>query len=315
MGGQSVVKADTKLKILQVEVVNSTIYPPYDQKTTYFSVKVNFSGTAFKEVPLNVELIDGTGKKVKTFTKKIGFNSSDDVKFSWNGRLADGNLMPNGVYTLRFYLNGVEATEFAKSVTILTYPTAATPKVSNITSQSATLSWNKVPYATGYMIQLYIPEKKTFQGIKLVDANCTSFTYPYFMPATQNQFRVISLVSLTTLENSTYYEESVSQPVIFTTKNYITKKPVIKVKKASKKSIKISWKQNKSVKGYQVYMATSKKGKYKKIATLSKNSKISYVKKKLKRKKRYYFKVRSYVVISGHTFYSDYSAVKNLKLR
>jgi thiosulfate/3-mercaptopyruvate sulfurtransferase len=55
-------------------------------------------------------------------------------------------------------------------------------------------------------------------------------------------------------------------------------------------SIQITWKKAKSAKKYQVYRATSKKGKYKKVATVTSKK---YVNKNLKNGKKYYYKVRA----------------------
>lgn len=47
-------------------------------------------------------------------------------------------------------------------------------------------------------------------------------------------------------------------------------------------------------KGYVVYRATSKSGKYKAVSTIKKGSTVSYINKKLTSKKTYYYKVRAY---------------------
>jgi len=62
-------------------------------------------------------------------------------------------------------------------------------------------------------------------------------------------------------------------------------------------------------------MATSKSGKYKKIKTVKNKKTVSYTKKKLKKNKKYYFKVRSYKVIDGKKVYGSYSSVKSVKIK
>ena len=96
----------------------------------------------------------------------------------------------------------------------------------------------------------------------------------------------------------------------------VTVKPktnkVKKLKKKGKKSIKITWTKVSGVTKYQIYMSKKKKSGYKKIKTASsKNS--SYTKGKLKKGKRYYFKVRSYKKIGGKYYYSAFSSVKSMK--
>ena len=92
-----------------------------------------------------------------------------------------------------------------------------------------------------------------------------------------------------------------SKPKITSLKSNIIKRATIKWNKVSGAS------------GYQIYMATSKNGKYKKIATKS-ASKTSYTKTKLTKNKRYYFKIRAYKIVNGKKIYSSYSSVKSVKI-
>lgn len=93
-------------------------------------------------------------------------------------------------------------------------------------------------------------------------------------------------------------------------------RPTIKsVKKKSKTSLRITWKRYSYATGYRVLMSTKKNSGYKKIATIKKNKTVSYTKKKLKRKKTYYFKVQAYIKYNGKTYYSKYSSVRKYKLK
>ena len=64
----------------------------------------------------------------------------------------------------------------------------------------------------------------------------------------------------------------------------------IKAVPESSSSIEVSWKKVKRAKKYEIYQATKRKGKYKKIKTTKKRI---YVVKRLKANKKYYFKVRA----------------------
>lgn len=86
---------------------------------------------------------------------------------------------------------------------------------------------------------------------------------------------------------------------------------ITSVKAKNPESLTVSWKKVKGATGYQIYQTTSKKGKYKKIATISKGSTTSYVVKKLKADKVYYYKIRSYKKVKGKNAYSFFSKVKN----
>ncbi len=91
-------------------------------------------------------------------------------------------------------------------------------------------------------------------------------------------------------------------------------KPSIKnIRKNSKTAVTVSWNKVSSVTGYQLYRATSKKGRYQRVKTLSSKS-GSYKNGGLKKKKTYYYKVRAYKKVNGKTFYSGCSAIKKIKM-
>lgn len=91
------------------------------------------------------------------------------------------------------------------------------------------------------------------------------------------------------------------------------KKPA-KVKKVTaifkKKKLKIKWKKQKNATGYIIKIGTNKKiTRNKKVVTIKKN-KSEWVVKGLKKKKKYYFKVRAYKVIDGKKYYGEWSVKK-----
>ena len=98
-----------------------------------------------------------------------------------------------------------------------------------------------------------------------------------------------------------------------------TKKPsTVKVEKVTKgtKSFKVTWKNKTGVSGYQVQYATDKKfKKNKKTATISKKNATSKTIKKLKSKKTYYVRVRTYKIVNGKKVYSSWSKVKAVKTK
>ncbi len=82
----------------------------------------------------------------------------------------------------------------------------------------------------------------------------------------------------------------------------------------------LTWKAAKGVNGYEIYRATKKAGKYKKVKTISKASAKKLINKKLKAKKKYFYKIRPYTLVKnvkGETekVYGKYSAVKKIKAR
>ena len=90
--------------------------------------------------------------------------------------------------------------------------------------------------------------------------------------------------------------------------------PTLSVTAGTKKAT-LKWNKQTGATGYIVYMATSKNGIYKKVATVKGNSKISYTKTGLTKGTTYYFKVAAYETVGGKTIYSSYSAVKAVKVK
>ncbi len=96
----------------------------------------------------------------------------------------------------------------------------------------------------------------------------------------------------------------------------VTKPKSTKILKLTKKkrTITVKWKKISGVNGYQISMATKKKGKYKVIKTVTKAGTVKYTKKKLKKGKKYFFRVRTYKTVNGKKYFSSWSAIKYKKL-
>lgn len=95
------------------------------------------------------------------------------------------------------------------------------------------------------------------------------------------------------------------------------KKTTLKsAKNAKGKKIVVKWKKNTAGNGYQIQYSTSKKfAKGNKTKTISKNKTTSYTIKKLKKKKTYYVRIRTYKKVSEKTYYSEWSSVKKVKIK
>ena len=77
---------------------------------------------------------------------------------------------------------------------------------------------------------------------------------------------------------------------------------------AKKKAMKVAWKKTAGASGYKVYRATSKKGKYTCVKTASSKT-TSFTNKKLKKNKKYYYKVCAFVKSGKKTYNGAYSTV------
>ncbi len=93
------------------------------------------------------------------------------------------------------------------------------------------------------------------------------------------------------------------------------KPKISKIESSKKKQVTLTWKEVEGADGYMIYMSTDKKGEYKLAATIKKGKTTSYTVKKLKSKKKYYFKVVSFVNSGKKKVISDASAVKSVKIK
>ena len=127
-----------------------------------------------------------------------------------------------------------------------------------------------------------------------------------------------------------YYELNPTQPMpsepaqpststISTTATTTVSKPKntkIKKVKAAKKALTVTWNKASNINGYEVQVATDKKFKTnKKTVTIKKQKTTSITIKKLKAKKKYYVRVRTYKTVNGKKVYSAWSSVKNVKTK
>lgn len=72
-------------------------------------------------------------------------------------------------------------------------------------------------------------------------------------------------------------------------------------------SITLSWNKDPNVSGYEIRRATSKDGEYKVLKEITKNSITTYTNSFLSSGSKYYYQIRSYKVLDGTTYYSDFS--------
>ena len=86
--------------------------------------------------------------------------------------------------------------------------------------------------------------------------------------------------------------------------------------KAAKKAVSVEWKKVSGVSGYEIQLATDKKfKKNKKTVNIKKQKTTKTTIKKLKAKKKYYVRVRTYKIVNGKKVYSSWSKVKSVKTK
>lgn len=175
-------------------------------------------------------------------------------------------------------------------------PSKPSVSVSNPNYHTVNLKWKKSIGATGYVI--YRAEKKrgSYKKVKTITKG-TTLSYKN--------------TKLTT--GKTYYYKVRPYRKVSGKTRYGSYSSIKGVKvrpskpsvssRAGKRRITVTWKKVAGASRYVVYRSTKKKGTYKRIATL-KNNRRSYTNKNLKKKKRYYYKVKAYRTVKGKKQYS-----------
>lgn len=103
-------------------------------------------------------------------------------------------------------------------------------------------------------------------------------------------------------------------------KNTTTKKKnlsIVKIKKVKpgKKGVKVFWKQQRGVSGYQIRYSQQQNMKKASLKIITGAKKNSFTVKKLKRKKKYYIQIRSYKKQKGQKVYGSWSTKRKVNLK
>lgn len=163
---------------------------------------------------------------------------------------------------------------------------------------SVKISWKKQK-ATGYKVYRSTKQKSGYKLVKTTTSS--SWKNTGLTPGKKYYYKVKAYnKSGKTTKTSAKYSSVVSATP------QIGKTTELKVSSATYSSLKIKWDAAKYAKGYQIYRATSKNGKYSKIGT---TTKTTYIDKRLTTKKTYYYKVRAYNKVGKKTYYGKFSPI------
>lgn len=194
--------------------------------------------------------------------------------------------------------NRIDAPEgiYTKNIT----PIAPTELKIKLEKTGLKISWNPISGVKGYKIYKSKSKDSGYTLLRTLSAN--SFLDTKLSNGAIYYYKVIAYNTLTGTEYCSKYSNIVSMLNIKTpTSLSITSKDT---------SAKISWTKVSGATGYRIYRATSINGKYKSIKAIKGSSKVSYTDTKLKKYRKYYYKVRAYYTYKGKNYYSIYSQIK-----
>ena len=77
----------------------------------------------------------------------------------------------------------------------------------------------------------------------------------------------------------------------------------------------LKWKKIKGVSGYEIFYAIGKKKNWKRAKTIKKANTTKLTWKKLKSRKKYYFKIKAYKIVGGKKYSGKYSKIRSVKVK
>lgn len=173
-------------------------------------------------------------------------------------------------------------------------------KVTWTGTKNIKVTWNRAANASKY--EVYRSYNKISGYTKIATVTANSYTDSKSTAGKTAYYKIISLRGT---------DKSIFSSVVSA---YKLKTPARVKAKAKKRTVTVSYSKESKASGYEIYRATKKKGKFKKVATIKKAKTTKKVFKKLK-KGTYYYKVRAYKSAGKKKIYTAYSKTVRVKVK
>lgn len=214
------------------------------------------------------------------------------VSYSNNNNITNGTVKITGIGNFTGTL----------TKTFKIYPaTVSNVRVSDVTSTSIVINWDKVAKASGYDIAVYDEKKGDFKHVSYVSSKSSSYRITNLTPAKSYRYKIRAYKVINDKKRFGEYSIEVGT---------LLKPAQVKISSVTKsgKKLTIEWSKVKCS-GYEVFYTTDKKFKKNIKSVYVPASKSSYVIKNINKSKRYYAKVRAYTNYNGNKRYGQKSSV------
>ena len=300
--------------------------------TVAITFKGNYSGTTTKRFSITragnsitASAVNKTvSKKVQSF--RIGAKEKGGAKLTYKSNNKSITVDKNGKVTVaKNYIGKATITISAaattnynaavKQIYVTVNPTGT--KLSSVTSAKTgqlTIKWVKNAAVTGYQVQYATSGK--FNGAKTLNVKSNKTVTRTLSKLKEKQKYYVRIRTYKTVGKVNYYS-AWSTAKSATVKGVAAPAAVklTSVKSAKAGEMTVKWGKNAKAGGYQLQYATAKNFKGAKTVTVKKAKTTSTTVKKLSKGKKYYVRVRTYQKVSGKTYYSAWSASKNVTIK
>ena len=220
-------------------------------------------------------------------------------------------------YSTFFGCSSLTSIEIPKSVTtIVNFAFCNCTNLTDVYYDGTQSEWNKINigHSNEFLTNasLHCSSTPTPEPTPTPTPEPTPTPNPAPQPSTQPTQETQQQAAQQTAQQQSVKNDTAAEQISVAKPKSVTPKTV----KSAKKAVSVEWKKVGGVKGYQIQVATDKKfKKNKKTVTIKKQKTTKTTVKKLKAKKKYYVRVRTYKIVNGKKVYSSWSKVKSVKTK
>lgn len=224
--------------------------------------------------------------------KKDGFKKVATISSPSITNWKDTGLEPGVTYyyKIRTYTKSGSGNKYGSYSAVASGEIMGIPSIKSIKSSNdkkLVITWNAVDNADNYEIYRASSKDGKYSQRAMVSGEKTSYTDSGLKPGKLYYYKIRVMKKDGTATTYSEWCSSVS--------GRTAKKPSdLRISSRNSTTLRISWTPDKKAAGYIITRATSKTGKYKKVATVKGGSTKYYDNKKLKSGKTYYYKVETY---------------------